>query len=409
MKKRTICITTPGRLACNPRVVKEADALHEAGYDVVVVSGVLGPLGDEEEQALLADRPWGKQVRRIAPAGPGWFLRRAMTRACRMLTARIPALRRPLAECRHSPLIPSLRRVAEEIPADLHIAHYIAGLAACGPVARRKGSLLGFDAEDAHHLEMTASGGEQLAELDARRRIQAKWLSRCSHLTSAAPLISESYRQEYGVEMTTVLNVFPRSDAPTEVPDPPRQPNLYWFSQKLGPGRGLEEVLDILGGIGCSVTLTLRGVCSPAYREALRDHAGPVALEFLPPAKPDEMVGLASGYTAGLCVELPEPPHHDLCLANKIFTYLSAGIPVILSRTRAHETIARELGEAAMLIDFDNPGQETARLAGLLCEGPSLLAARKAALDLGRSRYCWEVEKEQFLQSVETALSGGTR
>ena len=32
-----VCIVSPGNLASNPRVLKEADALHEAGYAVTAV------------------------------------------------------------------------------------------------------------------------------------------------------------------------------------------------------------------------------------------------------------------------------------------------------------------------------------------------------------------------------------
>jgi hypothetical protein len=34
----TICIVSPGNLASNPRLLKEVDALHEAGYGVTVVA-----------------------------------------------------------------------------------------------------------------------------------------------------------------------------------------------------------------------------------------------------------------------------------------------------------------------------------------------------------------------------------
>ena len=37
--RRSVCIVSPGHLASNPRVVKEADALHGAGYRVTVIAG----------------------------------------------------------------------------------------------------------------------------------------------------------------------------------------------------------------------------------------------------------------------------------------------------------------------------------------------------------------------------------
>lgn len=408
MTAGTICLVTPGRLSCNPRVVKEADALHEAGYRVAVVCGPLGPLGEEEEHALLADRPWAGGVTRIHPQGLQWTMERAVTRFCRSLTAAASPLRPALAAQRHSALIARLRRAVEDTPADMYIAHYMAGLAAAGPVANRKNAILGFDAEDAHHLELTPTDAERRAELAARDAIQRRWLPRCAHLTCAAPLIAESYAERYGVRMTPVLNVFPLDSAPKGQDAPPEDVCLYWFSQKLGPGRGIEELLEILGKLPFPVSLHLRGVAAPAYRGTLESLAGATRLEFMPPVPPGRLPSSASIHTAGLCVELPDPPHHDICLANKIFTYLLAGIPSILSATRAHRCIAEELEGAACVIDLADPAASAEVLAAYLGNGKALQSARKAAARLARTRFNWDREKEVFLQSVDRALMDGS-
>ena len=61
----TICIVSPGNLASNPRVLKEADALHEAGYAVTAVvcdyTAALRPFDD----AIAASVPW--RVVRVLP------------------------------------------------------------------------------------------------------------------------------------------------------------------------------------------------------------------------------------------------------------------------------------------------------------------------------------------------------
>ena len=62
-----ICIVTPGHLASNPRVVKEADALHAAGYDVSVVAGDLTPAVRPFDRDVEAEAPW--RVRRVGRGG----------------------------------------------------------------------------------------------------------------------------------------------------------------------------------------------------------------------------------------------------------------------------------------------------------------------------------------------------
>ena len=47
--RRAVCIVSPGNLASNPRVLKEAEALHGAGYEVTAV------VCDYNEALRLAD------------------------------------------------------------------------------------------------------------------------------------------------------------------------------------------------------------------------------------------------------------------------------------------------------------------------------------------------------------------
>src|SRR5690606_19088585 len=132
--------------------------------------------------------------------------------------------------------------------AQLYLGHCLAGLPAAVFAARARRVPCAFDAEDFHE-------GEEIAEsheLRARQLIQTRLLPACAFVTAASPLIAEQYRQSYRVEPTTLLNVFPLAEAPaTPVVPPPisdaRPARLYWFSQTIGPGRGLEAVVAILG------------------------------------------------------------------------------------------------------------------------------------------------------------------
>src|SRR5712664_4131585 len=53
-----ICLLTPGQPSTNPRLVKEADALAEAGFDVHVVYAHWADWAAETDRELLASRRW---------------------------------------------------------------------------------------------------------------------------------------------------------------------------------------------------------------------------------------------------------------------------------------------------------------------------------------------------------------
>lgn len=298
--------------------------------------------------------------------------------------------------------------VAAKEPADLYIAHNLPALPAVAKAARQHGAKFGFDAEDFHTGELLPTP-ENALEIALRDRLERTLLPHCAHLTAASPDIAQAYWQRYGVKPEPILNVFPLAQAPAAQPEPRNPfPSLYWFSQTIGPGRGLEAIITAMGRMQTPVMLSLRGRPAAGYAEFLtafaRTHGVEERLRLLPSAPPDRMVTLAAEHDLGLALELNEPPHRALCLTNKIFTYLLAGLPMLMSRTPAQEALATELGAAVIVVDLDEPEAIAERLDTLLSNPTQLKIARTKAWQLGRERYNWDVEQTRFLETVERAL-----
>ena len=395
-----VCIVSPGNLASNPRVVKEADALHEAGYDVAAVvcdyTEALRPFDDEIAKTV----PW--KVRRVArPAGERQ-VGMAAGGIARLLAGRVPVA---LAARAYGGPTAALRQAAGETPADLYIGHYVAGLAAAGAAARRRGAMLGFDAEDFHAGEGTAF------QMSMVRAIEGAFLPACRHVTAAAPLIGRAYGEQYGIAPATVLNVFPLAMAPVapQAPIDPAVFRAYWFSQTIGLDRGLQSFIQAMARTAARVTLDIRGGNRWGHGERLLDLARELGVAdrvtLLPMAPPRQMVALAAGYDIGLSLETDISENRRLCLTNKIFTYLLAGTPVLMSDTPAQRDLAPDLGAAARLAALADP-QAMAATLDRLAGTPSVRdEARACAWRLGRERYNWDIEKNVLLDSVARAFA----
>jgi glycosyltransferase involved in cell wall biosynthesis len=264
---------------------------------------------------------------------------------------------------------------------------------------------IGFDAEDFHSGEAGAGARGDLDNAIAAN-LEAALLAQCHHLTASSPLIAEIYRSRHAVNPVPLLNVFPLAEA-VEPQETRHNPSFYWFSQTIGPSRGLEEFIEILSLLKRGVRLDLRGHSTESYRRQLlaRASGAPVELQFLEPDVSRAMVRDAAGYTAGLGLELRQPPNRDLCLSNKAFTYLLAGVPVILSRTQAQERLALELGKACLLIDLEDSAAAARKLNEWLGNSTAQREARVKAFELGRERFNWDREKRVFLEQVGKVLS----
>ena len=410
-QRPTVCLVTSGQPSTNPRLVKEADALVGAGYRVRVVAARFAAWADDADR-LFAGRPWTVEAVRFGEVAPR-PLRMALSlrrRAAGALSDWLPGSPAVAVRALHY-VTPELARLAASRPADLYVAHNLAALPAAAYAAGRHGARLGFDAEDFHRGELLDTP-ENARALRVTRLVEERFIPRCDYVTAASDGIAEAYAQALEIERpTTILNVFPLSDrhVPVAAEDlaaekPAGVRSLHWFSQTIGPGRGLEDALRALPRLPDDVVLSLRGAWAPGYEESLRGEAERLGvghrLRALPLCPPAEVVRRAAEHDVGLALEEGETVNRDLCVTNKLFTYLLAGLPFVATDTAGQRAVCRTLPEATRLYRTGD-AEAFAEAARSLLESPD---ARRAAERAGRERYNWEAEQDRLLEVVDRAL-----
>ena len=125
--------------------------------------------------------------------------------------------------------------------------------------------------------------------------IEGALLPSCRHVTASAPLIGAALRDYYGVTATTVLNVFPLTMASATPAATSERGTLkaYWFSQTIGPDRGLEPFIQAIARTRARVTLDIRGSNRWGHGTELVEFARALGIgdrvSVLPMAAPQEM------------------------------------------------------------------------------------------------------------------------
>lgn len=409
----TICLISPGHLVSNPRLVKEADALTAAGHTVRVIHGRSFPPHDAEDRRLHG-RGWRVSARVpfgvLAPTRLRW--RQRLRQRLSAFPLRLGCSVRALEHRAWHPAGSELVRAACAVEADLYVAHYPAALPAAALAAGRRGVGYAFDAEDFHPGEWPDSAPDT-AQRRLLTALERRWLPGCRYVTAASPGIAAAYASHYGIAPPTVVrNVFPRVQAPALASlrgSFPGGPTLYWFSQTIGPDRGLELALAAIG-LSCSrPLLVLRGICSDAYRRHLEHLAATAGLEghlrFLPHAAPDQMEALAAEHDLGFVGETGHTPNRRIALTNKLFTYALAGVPALISDIPAHRAYAAQAGDAVRLFRNGDPESLAALLDHFLLErGEALASARRAAHRLGQFELNWERESAVLTACVDRGL-----
>jgi glycosyltransferase involved in cell wall biosynthesis len=404
---KRICIITPGNVSSNPRVVKEADALVEAGYEVRVVAGDMVPWVRKRDATIFSRARWRYDL--VGQNSNIYYTLRRVRRmlAHKALTVGFEGVN--IAVAAHSTMTGQLTVAAVREPADLYIAHYTAAVPAAAAAAYRHQSSFGFDAEDFHFCEFSV-------DCPARRAIQIiekTFLSQCAYVTAASPRIAKAYASSYNIALpTVVLNVFPLSHAPIG-PTPAGAavpgPSLYWFSQTIGPDRGLETAVVALGLARSRPHLYLRGAKAADFPEHLyelaRKNGVDGRIHILEPEVPADMERLAAAYDIGLVSETGHVENRRIALTNKLFSFVLAGIPVVASAIPAHRDLADAMGSTLALYDPDSPEQLANAVDALLLNQDRLARARSEAWHLGQDLYNWEHERAALVAAVGRVLA----
>lgn len=394
-------------------MLKSADALVAAGHDVRVVATRHEPWAVDADADVRSRRSWPLTVvdyRR--GAGATYWRSGARYRAARALSAAIGPERVPfgLAARAFGRVHPELVRAASAEPADLIYGGTTGALAAVAAAARRCGARYALDLEDFHSDESEAP--DHALSHALARRIEDGILGKAAFLTASTEGIAQAYRESYGVAPHVIHNTF---ELPRRAPDfsrPfPDQLRLYWFSQTIGGGRGLEDAIVAMGRAGTPGELTLRGRPVPGYLDSLwglaRAHAPRLRVIHEPPAPPDAMVDLSRGYDVGLVLEQPQVRNRRIAQTNKLFTYLLAGNAIAMTDMPGQHDLGIDLGDAAALVPPGDVEALASIFARWAADPAALDRAKRSAWQAATRRWHWEHEAERgaLYRLVEKALA----
>jgi glycosyltransferase involved in cell wall biosynthesis len=409
MNKKKIVIVTTGQPSTNPRMVKEYWALKKAGYNVKVLYSFWAFWAIDTDAALFCKKQIEENDFILVGGSPDnkkqlYFLSRLMHKAFRLLSYKLSlsffdkwAISRPTYW---------LEKAAKKEKADLYIGHNLGALPAVVLASKKWETRCGFDAEDYHR-----GGFKDLQQNEYRVtcKVEETYMPACHFVTAASPLIGEAYLNNLKLpEVVTINNVFSISNLQTLHDEPVvnNELRLFWFSQTLGPDRGLEAVVAALEILkDHNIKFTLLGSCSVDYRnKLLKQLSNPQVLEFIDPVGPDEIFSIAAKAHVGVAAEVIAEENRNLCLVNKLFTYLLAGNCVLASNTKAQKKFLEDYPGIGLLYTINDPESIADQLRILYNDRNLLNKLRRSALDLGKSSLNWEQESKKLVALIDKLL-----
>jgi hypothetical protein len=209
---------------------------------------------------------------------------------------------------------------------------------------------------------------------------------------------------------TCVVNNYPilRELAPSEeTPWSSRGPAVAYVGA-IAEERGIVEMVQAMAELspGLDATLELAGSFSPAEDRALVErHPGWKRVHELGQLPRPDVATLLSRVRAGLVIFRPAPNHVG-AQPNKLFEYMAAGIPVIVSDF----PLWRELVEGAgcgLLVDPSDATVIAQAIEYLLTHPAEAEAMGRRGRQAVEARYNWESESAKLIRLYEEILAEG--
>lgn len=407
-----ILILIGGHLWTSPRSQKEAAAWADGGHDVTIGGVWLEPRGAERDLLLSERQTW-----RFAPIvdlrdthAPG-LLRNRSVRLGYRLAREVYAFTGVVLPALFGYGVTALLHAALEHRADLTIVHSEAGLWV-GEQLLKRGQQVGVDFEDWFSEDLLPEARRQ-RPIARIRELESRLARECPYVLTTSRAMSDAMSAAYSCRPPTVVyNTF--SDTASQVDGKVKDrrdcgiPSLHWFSQNIGPGRGLEVLFRALAILEQPFECHLRGAISRDSMNWLDGQLSPAVRRhvFTHDTVPtDQLLSRIAEHDVGLALETMRIRSRDLTITNKVFQYLQAGLAVIATATTGQQEVLRESPDAGFLIEEGDPNALAECLGALLRERDLLTRRKAAARRAFAQQWAWERQLEGLQAAIAAAVA----
>jgi len=401
---KRVLIISQSHLCRNPRVHKEATTLYEAGHKVTIITSIYSDELFLEDQELL--RGTNIQYKFAADLRNTSIKTSAMriTRLIHVKLVRWFKLQTPGA------LGYNLRgygKLIDSNKSDIYFVHQ--ELPLCfGCHLLKKGKKVVFDFEDWYSEDLLKEARAE-RPLKLLKKLERHALKYGTHVQTTSNALANALAETYESKKPSVIyNTFDAS--PGEIRYQDRKNlnafSLYWFSQTLGPGRGIETVIKAIKTVRYPLEIHLRGNCSPDYRDKLLELMGSQDLHrlYIHPLVSNAALGdRIKEHDMGLAFEFYKPLNKDLTASNKIFHYLVNKVPVIASPTMGHKEVA-SLAKGGVFLTKDFTSSAVSDVINMIVADRRKIEHAKKRLNSVAEKISWTVERDKLVQTVANVI-----
>jgi glycosyltransferase involved in cell wall biosynthesis len=429
LERPTICVLALSAIADDPRVRRQAEAFHRAGWNVTAV-GLPGARSAAPEWRILTaeeflmprvkasdcgvtpavhpGRPFLPKalrlVGRLAYRLPRALLSGRVRYALRLLAVRArPAIAQGIYWSFSENII-DIYNSARQVTAAVWLANDWTMLPLAARLAREKGGIYCYDT---HEFAAEEYGDDRSWRLWRRPMVCAlerEFIGRAAVVSAVSAGIAERLGKLYQLPAASITIRNTPAFEPIAFHSTSPDCIRVLYHGIVTPGRGLEATIDSVAAWRPQFDLTIRGPGDGIYLAALRNRICERGLTdritIAPPVPMTALVREAAAFDIGFFALPGSSRHNEFALPNKFFEYIMAGLALCLTDLPEMSRLVRQYG---LGVTFRTVAPEAIATAINGLDPASIDHYKRNALAAARE-LSWERESERLLSAYNALL-----
>jgi len=249
---------------------------------------------------------------------------------------------------------------------------------------------------DAHELETETIGLHGFRKW-ITKQVERLLIRKADHCVFVGRAIEEWYIQQYGLDNTTVLYNCPtykdtqQSNYFREKYAVPIEKSIFLYQGGIDEGRGITLLIKAFSHLADRAVLVIMGY-GTLKDWVISQTKKYQNIHYHDAVHPDKLLDYTCCTDYGLSVIEDTSMSYKYCMPNKLFEYIMAKKPVLVSPTIEQRNFVIRYGVGEVAIDFSTEAIQQAALK-LIDSSPSVY---EVGINRVRDEYNWEVQEKKL-------------
>jgi glycosyltransferase involved in cell wall biosynthesis len=238
-------------------------------------------------------------------------------------------------------------------------------------------------------------------------KIESRMLPHIHFSSTVSPPIADAYRKKYNIHMEVIRNLPFRKPAEANPAFLLRKHSekIILYQGVLNMGRGLEMAIEAMQYTeNMQLVIVGQGDVETQLKEMTRLLGLTQKVTFTGRISPDQLFDYTVQADLGISLEEDLGLNYRFALPNKVFDYIQAGVPVLVSDLPEVKSLVLQYEVGA--INNTNTSAELGALITRILDDEAKIRAWKLNLKKAAAELCWENEEQKLVNLYQAAISG---